>query len=251
MRIFALVYGLAGYAAFNATLLYLMGFTSNWGVPKSIDSGPEAVGLAAVLINIGLIALFGLQHTIMARPRFKAWLTRVVPQPLERSTFIFASAGAFALLFACWQPLPTVIWQADHRVLAEVLLGVSLAGYGLILYSTFLVSHWDLAGLRQVWLYVRGRPYTPVQFRERSLYKYVRHPMMIGVLLAVWFTPVLTVGHLLFAAVFTAYVLVGLHFEERDLEREHGAAYEAYRDRVPMLVPRLHRRPVATVPREA
>lgn len=237
MRLFTLLYGVTGYAVFFATFLYLIGFITGLVVPVHVDAGgPESPLPAALLIDAALIALFGVQHTVMARPWFKRWLTRSVPQPMERTLFMLVTCAVFALMFWQWRPIPTVLWTTGGA-LANVLLGVCFTGFGIVLLSTFLIDHFDLFGLRQTWLAFRGRPYTQKPFAERSLYRFVRHPLMLGFLLAMWAAPTMTVGRFAFAAYYTVYVLIALVFEERDLVGAHGAAYREYQRRVPKLLP--------------
>lgn len=232
-----LAYGFVAYASFLAVFLYAMGFVGNWFVPKSIDSGAAGPLVPSLLINAALLMVFVLQHTIMARPAFKRWFTRLVPRPIERSTFVLAASASLGLIFWLWQPAPQVLWQAGSPVLAGLLTGLSLLGYVIVLLASFMVSHLDLFGLRQVWLRFTSREYRPVGFRLVGLYKLVRHPLMLGFLIAFWATPVMTVGHLFFAVMVSLYIAVGVWFEERDLMAEHGESYGAYRRRVRAVVP--------------
>lgn len=227
-RFFIMLYSLINYALGVAALLYLIGFLFNLVVPLSIDSGEPGNPWWALLINLGLIALFGLQHSIMARPRFKAWLTRLVPVPAERATFMLATAAVTFALCLLWQPLPEVLWQAQDAVVYNSLLAIGLAGWALVLYASFLINHFDLFGLRQAWLHLRGRENQPLPFKTRSLYRYIRHPIMTGALLGIWVTPVMTVGHLLFALGMTVYVLIGVYHEEKDLIVAFGSRYRDY-----------------------
>lgn len=246
-RIIVLLYGIIAYAVFFGTFLYAIGFVGNWVVPKSIDSGePAASSWLAVIINGGLLGLFAAQHTVMARRGFKAWLTQFIPPAAERSTFVLVSSLCLVLLFWLWQPMPAVIWDVQNAFGHWALAGLSLVGWAIVLYGSFLIDHFDLFGLRQVVLYARGRAYTSPHFVERSLYKVVRHPLMSGFIIAFWATPTMTVGHLLFAVLTTGYILVGIQFEERDLARAHPEAYDAYRRRVPALVPFPARSPDLT-----
>lgn len=241
-RAVALVYGLAAYAAFFVVFLYMIGFAGNMAVPKSIDSGvPVPLG-EALLINLGLVGLFAVQHTVMARPAFKAWWTRIVPKPAERSTFVLVSSLILALLFWQWRPMPAVIWEVQHPLAVAGLTGLFFLGWLTILYSSFIIDHFDLFGLRQVFLHFRSRPYTHPPFAVRSLYRIVRHPLMVGFLIAFWSTPVMTAGHLLLALSLTGYILVGVRLEERDLARHVGAEYDRYRSRTPMFLPALPKR---------
>ncbi len=245
-RFLILLYGVVGYALFLATFLYLLGFVSGFVVPVSVDrGGPDAPAALAIAIDVGLIALFGVQHSVMARPRFKQWLTRMVPRAMERTLFMLVTCGVFAAMFTQWRPLPQVVWSVGAD-LAPAVLAVAFAGWGMVLLSTFLIDHFDLFGLRQTWLAFRGRPYTERSFQVRSLYRMVRHPLMLGFLTAFWAAPTMTVGRLVFAGSYTLYILIALWFEERDLVAAHGHRYVAYQQRVPKLLPWLGRRVRAT-----
>jgi protein-S-isoprenylcysteine O-methyltransferase Ste14 len=242
-RIAALAYGVVGYAIFFLTFLYLVGFVGNVVVPKSIDSGePGALGVA-FLVNTALLLLFGVQHSVMARPGFKQVWTRFVPKPVERTSYVLATVAVLIPLFVFWQPLPQLVWQAEG-VLAALLTAGFFAGVGLVLLSTFLIDHFDLFGLRQVWIYFRGRPYEEKRFGTPFLYKWIRHPLYVGWLATFWLTPTMSVGHFLLALVLTSYILVAIPLEERDLAAALGRKYEAWRARTPMFVPRP-RGPVA------
>lgn len=239
MKRFAiLLYSLAAYAVFLGVFLYLIAFVANLPVPRSIDVGPAADASAAALGNLALIALFGLQHSVMARPAFKRWFTRAIPPAMERSTFVLAASLALVVLFWLWRPLPTVLWQTQGGF-ASAMLAASAVGWGIVLLSTFLINHFDLFGLRQAWLHFVQRPLVALPFRTTLLYRLVRHPIMLGFLIAFWFTPLMTVGHLLFAAGMTAYILVGVRHEERDLVQALGPEYVAYRRDTPAFVPGL------------
>lgn len=218
------LYSLAAYGLFLAVFLYLIAFVGNLGVPRSVDVGPAAAPATAFAVDLLLIALFGLQHSVMARPAFKRWVTRFVPAPIERSTFVLAGSLVLALLFWQWRPLAGTVWRADGGI-AVLLWSLCALGWATVLLSTFLINHFDLFGLRQSWLHLLDRPLVPLKFRTTLLYRLVRHPIMLGFLLAFWFTPHMTVGHLLFAAGMTVYILVGVHFEERDLVRSLGKDY--------------------------
>lgn len=234
----ALAYGVACYSVFLGTFLYAVGFVGNLVVPKAIDSGPAVPPAEAVAVDVLLLAVFAVQHSVMARPAFKRWWTRVVPPPAERSTYVLASSLALILLFWQWRPVPGVVWEVGTPWDAAA-WAVFAAGWAVVLASTFLIDHFDLFGLRQVALFARGRAYTPPPFRVRGLYRAVRHPIMLGFLIAFWATPVMSWGHLLFAGMTTAYIVVGVWLEERDTLRTYGDTYEQYRHRVGMLVPRL------------
>lgn len=236
-RTATLVYGVICYAAFFATFLYVIAFLANVDLVKSIDSGPVTSWPFALAVNGILLALFGLQHSVMARPGFKRAWTRFVPQAAERSTYVLFSVIALVALVWGWQPLPQVIFQVHSEVARVAVYGVFGLGVALVLYSTFLIDHFDLFGLRQVVLHFRGRPYAEKSFVTPSLYKHIRHPLYVGWFVTFWATPDLTVGHLLFAAANTAYVLVAIVFEERDLGAVLGEDYRAYRERTPRFIP--------------
>ena len=243
-RILIPLYGAASYVVFLASFLYAVGWLGNFLVPKSIDSG-SAAGLAeAVLVNLGLLTAFALQHSVMARPGFKRWWTRIVPAAAERSTYVLlASLLLFAVCLG-WQPLPQVVWEARGAG-ATVLWALFVLGWLVVLSATFMINHFELFGLRQVYLEAQGLSYTAPRYVERMLYRFVRHPIMLGFLIAFWSGPTMTMGHLLFAGVTTAYILLALQLEERDLVKEHGASYASYRERVPMLIPGTKRKPAS------
>lgn len=227
-KLFVLFYGVTNYALGSAALVYLIAFMFNLVVPVSIDSGEAGNVYLAMLANAGLIMLFGLQHSIMARPAFKKRLVRFIPKAAERSTFMLATAMVTFAMCLLWQPMPEVIWQAEYGVTYNVLLGIGLSGWAIVFYATFLINHFDLFGLRQVWLYFIGKEYSQLPFKLNSLYRYIRHPIMTGVLIGIWFTPVMTVGHLFMALIMTAYILVGVYHEEKDLINEFGEKYLGY-----------------------
>ena len=235
-RIAGFLYGVVCYFAFLAAFLYAVGFLGNFGVPKSIDSGPQIPFEQALLINAALLGVFALQHSIMARQWFKAAWTRMVPAPIERSTYVLFSSLALLLLFWKWQPMGGVIWSVENTAGVVALNTLFALGWLTVLVATFLINHFDLFGLRQVWLYLCGMPYTPLVFRTPGLYRYVRHPLYVGWLLVFWSAPVMTVAHLVFAVATTAYILIAIQFEERDLVRAH-CEYAEYRRRVPMILP--------------
>jgi protein-S-isoprenylcysteine O-methyltransferase Ste14 len=237
-RIVAFLYGAVTYTIFLGTFLYAIGFIGNFVVPKSMDSHPQGPFGQALLINIALLGLFALQHSVMARPAFKQWWTRIVPQPVERSTYVLFSSAALLLLFWQWQPMGGIIWQVQNPVGQTVLFALFAAGWLLVLVSTFLINHFDLFGLRQVYLYLQGKAYTPVKFRTPGPYQYVRHPLYVGWLFAFWATPTMTAAHLVFALLTTAYILIAIQLEERDLVTAHRE-YAEYCRQVPMLLPRF------------
>jgi protein-S-isoprenylcysteine O-methyltransferase Ste14 len=231
------IYGVFCYLLFLATFAYMAGFVGNLLVPKTIDSAPEGSAGAAILIDLGLIALFGLQHSIMARPAFKRLWTRVVPQPIERSTYVLISCVVTGLLMWQWRGVETVIWDVRHPFGRGLLWGLFAAGWLLVPVASLMIDHFDLFGTRQVWLYLRRRPYTPPPFRTPLLYNRVRHPLYLGWGLAFCATPTMTLGHLLFAGALTLYMAVAALVEERDLVRHYGDSYRAYQRRVPMFIP--------------
>lgn len=236
-RALVIVYGVASYLVFLASFLYAVSFVGNLLVPKSIDSGASARLPAALLVDTVLLLLFAVPHSVMARPAFKRWWTKFVPPPVERSTYVLVSSLLLGLLFWQWRPIPAVVWNVGHPAGRWLLHAVFWAGWALVLVSTFLIDHFDLFGLRQVFLYASGREYTPLAFRITGLYRYIRHPLMTGFLLAFWATPTMTVGHLLFAVATTGYILIALQLEERDLLSFHGEQYRAYRKQAGMLLP--------------
>ena len=242
MGLVALLYGSLCYLAFLAVFLYLVAFVGDLGVVPSLDQGPVASWAAALGVDLGLILLFGVQHSLMARPGFKRAWARVVPPALERSTYVLLSSLALAILFTCWRPLPRVLWAVHPAAGRLALWGLFWAGALLALRSTFLISHVDLFGLRQAWCRFRGQPYLEPEFRAGTLYSRVRHPLMLGFLLVFWATPRMTLGHLVLSGGMSAYILLGTLMEERDLAAKLGPAYEAYRRQVPMFFPRLWRR---------
>jgi protein-S-isoprenylcysteine O-methyltransferase Ste14 len=239
LRILALLYGLACYLAFAAAGLYLVAFLANVpGLPRTMDRGPEASPATALALDLGLLALFGLQHSGMARPGFKRWWTKWVPPVVERSTYVLCSSLALALLCWQWRPLPMELWPANDATSALSFLTAGTGGL-LLLVASWQLDHFDLVGLRQVGCFALGRVYEPPRFRMPWLYRRVRHPLMLGALLLLWAAPALTAGRLVFNLGLTLYILVGIQLEERDLLREFGAEYAAYRQRVPMLLPAL------------
>jgi methanethiol S-methyltransferase len=229
-------YAIASYAVFLVSFLYSLGFVGNYFVRKSIDLGGSADLSEAIVVDLALLGLFAIQHSLMARPAFKRWSNRLFPEASQRSTYVLLSSLILLLLFWQWRPIPTRLWQIDG-IAAWSLICVYWLGWLIVLASTFMIDHFDLSGLRQAYFAARGAEAQAQSFRTPLLYKIVRHPIMLGFLLAFWSTPEMTAGHLLFAIMTTAYIVVGLQFEERDLIAEFGAAYQRYRERVPMLIP--------------
>ena len=236
-RILAFLYGVVCYVLFLGTFLYAIGFVSNVYVPKAIDSGVPGDFWPSLITNALLLGIFAVQHTVMARPGFKAWWTQIVPKPVERSTFVLFANAALILLYWKWQPLTGVVWMVDNDLARTAIWTVAALGWVMVLVSTFLINHFELFGLSQVIQNLRGQPHTYPPFRTPFLYKIVRHPLMLGFLIAFWATPDMTVGHLEFSLAVTGYIFIALQFEERDLVKYFGQAYEDYRKRVPKILP--------------
>jgi len=236
-RLSVFLYGVLCYVVFFATFLYAIGFVCNLYVPRSLDGPPVAPLASSLMIDLGLLLLFALQHSVMARPAFKRWWTRLIPEPAERSTYVIASSIALIILFAFWQPLGGVVWSVAQPTAVIVLYSLCAFGWLLVLVSTFLLNHFDLFGLRQVWLYLRGAPYTHLTFSTPGPYRLVRHPLYVGWLFAFWATPDMTLTHFVFALATSGYILAAIQLEERDLVRHLGTQYSDYRKRVPMLIP--------------
>lgn len=244
-RIVLFVYGLLCYAIFFATFLYAIGFVGGFAVPRTIDGDPRLPLGQALAVDLALLALFATQHSVMARPAFKRWWTRFVPQAAERSTYVLLASLCLIVLFAFWQPLGGTVWDVGNPAGRGVLYALFATGWAIVLVSTFLIDHFDLFGLRQVWLALRGIRYTPPGFRTPFFYRWVRHPLYVGFFFAFWATPHMTITHLVFAVATTAYILMAVRLEERDLLAAHPE-YAEYRNRVPMMLPfRLAHRSLA------
>lgn len=246
MGLLVALYGVVAYAAFLATFFYAIGFVANLAVPKSIDIGlpmgaADELLAVSVLVNVLLLGLFAVQHSVMARPGFKRWWTRFVPKSMERSTFVLLASVALSLLFLQWRPLSAVVWDLSGGLAGAVLVALCAVGWGLVLASTFQIDHFELFGLKQVWARLTRRALPMPEFRVPLFYRHVRHPIYLGFMLAFWSTPVMSAGHLLFAVVTSGYILIGIWFEERDLVAHFGQRYRDYRQQVGMLLPRVFR----------
>jgi protein-S-isoprenylcysteine O-methyltransferase Ste14 len=241
-RILFFAYGTFSYLIFLGTFLYAIGFIGNFGVPRTLDGPATGPFLISFAVDAGLLTLFAVQHSVMARKWFKEWWTRIVPKPIERSTYVLFSSVALILLFLLWRPLGGVVWSVEDPTGRLVLRALFAFGWGLVLLSTFLINHFDLFGLRQVWRYLLAKPEGEMSFVTPGPYRFVRHPLYVGWLFAFWMTPLMTSAHLLFSVATTAYILIAIQLEERDLVREHGERYEEYRRQVPMLFPWMRKR---------
>lgn len=242
-RLAALLYGLFAYALFGVTSLFALCFLGNFLLKRTIDSASRSSTFSGMLMavgtDLGLLAVFAIQHSVMARPWFKRWWTKWVPEPIERSTYVVLSCVALGLLVALWQPMGGVIWQVASPALRAAIYAFYFGGWATVVVATCLINHFDLFGVRQVWLYYRGLPYTYLPFRTPGPYQSIRHPLYVGWLMTFWAAPTMTISHLLFAAGTTIYILIAIRWEERDLLDNHGEAYARYRERTPMLIPGL------------
>lgn len=238
-RTLCFLYGSIIYVLFLGTFTYTALFVGGLWVPRTIDDGPTGSGMGAILVNVGLLGIFAIQHTIMARPAFKARITKIIPRPIERATFVLATCICFVVLFWQWRAMPEVVWGVENQGVRAAVWGLFALGWLLVLYSTFLIDHFDLFGLRQVYLHLKGIEYTHPPFAQPWLYSMVRNPLMLGFVIALWSIPTMTQGHLLFAMVASGYILVGIQFEERDLLAALGDDYRRYRASTPMLIPFL------------
>jgi protein-S-isoprenylcysteine O-methyltransferase Ste14 len=236
-RLSAFLFGIAAYIAFLYTFLYGIGFVGNIIVSKGIDGGGQTPFLSALAVDLALIVIFGVQHSLMSRPAFKKRWTCLVPEQIERSIFVLSASFCLQLLFREWRPMPVLVWHVPAGPLSAALTGLFWAGWLIALASSFLINHFDLFGLRQVYLYLRGIDYIPVAFRHPAFYRYVRHPLMLGFLIAFWATAHMSAGHLIFSLGMTAYIFIGIALEERDLLNKFGEEYEHYRRQVPMIIP--------------
>jgi len=236
-RVLAFLYGLAAYALFFITILYAIGFVMGLVVPKDIDIGAQAALGEAIVVDLALMSLFAVQHSVMARKPFKVWWTQIVPKSVERSTYVLLASLCLLLLFWQWRPIPAIVWQVENPNAAAAVAAISLLGWVIVFTSTFLINHFELFGLHQVTANLAGRDMPAPRFRAPLYYKFVRHPIYLGFIIAFWAAPVMTAGHLLFAAVTTAYIFVGIFLEERDLTELFGNEYRQYKSRVSMLIP--------------
>lgn len=241
-RILAFIYGIVSYLIFLVTFLYSIGFVGDFLVPKTIDTGSPGDFTSALLVNLGLLGLFAVQHSGMARSSFKKWWTRIIPKPIERSTYVLLSSAVLILLMSFWRPLPTTIWEVEQQAGRWILWGLFGLGWLIVLVSTYMISHFHLFGLKQVHQHLRQEEISGPRFQTPGFYRYVRHPLMAGFFIAFWATPHMTLGHLLFALATSGYILIALRFEERDMIERFGDTYRKYRQQVPMIFPQPGRK---------
>ena len=240
-KILSFLYGVIAHVGFLAVFMYLVGFLANFAVPKTVDSGDPGPFGIALAVNVLLLAIFGIQHSVMARQGFKRWWTRVVPQHLERSTYVLISDLLFVLLIWQWQPMVGVVWQVDQPVATMILWGLFGIGWLTVVLSSFMINHFDLLGTRQVYLHLIGKEYSSLDFKTKGFYNVVRHPIMVGWIIAFWATPQMSMGHLVFAIGTTVYILIAIQIEERDLISFHGESYKKYIHKVAMILPFMKR----------
>lgn len=237
MRIIGFTYGVIAYTGFMAWMVYMIGFLGHFPVPKSVDSDPtNAIGIS-ILINAIIIIIFAVQHSVMARPIFKQWITKFIPKQLERSTFVLMADIIMWFMIWQWQPLEGVIWHIQNPVIANTLISISVLGWAVVVLSSFMINHFELLGLEQVWHYLKGTEPKAMTFKLCGFYKHIRHPLMSGFLLFFWVTPYMTISHLCFAVMMTSYILIGIKFEERDLIKNHADEYLQYMKKIPRLIP--------------
>jgi len=236
-RLLIFGYGILSYASFLGVFLYAVAFLGNFYIPNSIDADPAGPVSRALAINLALLGGFAVQHSVMARPFFKRWWTRIVPEAAERSTYVLFSNLAMIALFVFWQPMGGLVWNVEAQPMRSIILAFYFIGWAVLFYATLLIDHFDLFGLRQAWMHLRNIPYTAPQFAERGMHQVVRDPIYVGWLMIFWFTPTMSVAHLLFAVTTTLYILAAIQLEERDLINEHGEAYRSYQKRVRMITP--------------
>lgn len=241
-RILAFIYGIISYLAFLGAFCYAIAFVGDFWVPKTINSGETGAFLPALLINAGLLGLFAIQHSGMARPGFKKWWTKIIPESIERSTYVLLASGVLVLLMWQWQPMPEVVWSVENEIGRQILWGLFGLGWFIVLVSTYMISHFHLFGLIQVYDFLKRKGISAPEFQTPGFYKYVRHPLMTGFFIAFWATPEMTVGHLIFSLATTGYILIALQLEERDLIKAFGEKYRRYREQVPMFIPRPGRK---------
>ena len=236
-RVLAFVYGVVAYFAFFGTILYMIGFVGNFVVPKAVDTGMVGATGQSIVINAFLVMLFGVQHSVMARPGFKKWWTKYIPEPIERSTYVLIASFLLMLLFWQWRPLKGIVWNVDSTAGQFILYGLFGLGWATVFLSSFLINHFDLFGLRQVYYHLTGKKYSHTPFKIVFLYRFSRNPLMLGFVIAFWATPLMTTGHLLFVALMTAYIFIGINFEEQTILHFLGDEYRQYREKTPMILP--------------